>query len=120
MKNPIKIFLAGICLMSMLAGCKKGASPEATLAFSNIVPAPVSAAADGGAFFLTKDASIGTEAPNGELDGTAKYLRGLLQPSTGFELADASSPSEATILLALSENKDLEKKDTSLLFHLNR
>ena len=115
MKKPIKIFLAGLCLMVVLTGCKKSASPEATTAFGNVVPAPVSSAADGGAFFLTKDATIGTEAPNGELDGTAKYLRGLLQPSTGFELADASSPSEATILLALSENKDLGEEGYSLV-----
>ena len=93
--------------MLVLGSCKKSASPEATAAFQNVVPAPVSASTDGGAFFLTKDATIGTEGPEGALTGVAAYLTNLLKPATGFELTTAAKPADATILLALTDNAEL-------------
>ncbi|MEY3404636.1 MAG: hypothetical protein RL161_66, partial [Bacteroidota bacterium] len=84
MQKSIFNLLAGLCLMLVLGSCKKSASPEATAAFQNVVPAPVSASTDGGAFFLTKDATIGTEGPEGALTGVAAYLTNLLKPATGF------------------------------------
>ena len=93
--------------MLVLGSCKKNASPEATEAFQNVVPAPVSASADGGAFFLTKDATIATEGPEGALTGVAAYLTNLLKPATGYDLATAAKPADATILLALTDNAEL-------------
>lgn len=91
-----------MCLLILVSGCKKSASPEAVSAFQSVVPAPQSATSDGGAFILDKNATIGVEASEGALDGVANYLTGLLKPATGFELARTEKPADASILLVLS------------------
>lgn len=103
MKNSIFSSLILAVVLLSLSGCKKSASPDATAAFQNIVPIPVSASADGGAFFLTKEATIGIEGDDKALKNITDYLRTLLKPATGFEFPSAENPSTAVILLSLAE-----------------
>jgi hexosaminidase len=85
-------FLMAICF-AFLVSCKKTASPEATLAFNSLIPKPVSATADGGAFSITNETTIVTD---GSMESTsvAQYLASQLKPATGFDLKITSAASD--------------------------
>lgn len=114
MNIVVKTFFTGLCLAVALSSCKKNASPEASQAFESVVPAPVSAVADGGSFILQKDATIGTETTGEPLDGVVTYLRDFLKPATGFEFSATDKPANATILLALNEKGNYGNEGYSL------
>ena len=114
MKTSFTGLIACICLIAFLGSCKKSASPEAAQAFESVVPAPVSTVADGGAFILKENASIGTESSGESLEGVAAYLAGLLKPATGFGFSTAEKPADATILLKLSDSEEFGEEGYKL------
>jgi hexosaminidase len=93
--------LAFACLLS----CSKPASEEARQAFENVIPKPVSATADGNAFFLTEKTVIVVDAGNQEIAALGEFLAGRLKPAMGFELPvkeSGDAPSENVIFLTTS------------------
>ncbi|MFM9075077.1 MAG: beta-N-acetylhexosaminidase [Bacteroidota bacterium] len=84
-----------------VSSCRKSASPDATAAFNRVVPAPVSSKANGGAFFLTKESTIGTLGGDATV---ANYLAGLLRPATGFDFPVKENDLEAAIVLELVQD----------------
>jgi hexosaminidase len=81
LRSALVIVFVALAVMS----CKKTATPEATRAFNSIIPKPVSAAVDGGAFELTANTEIVASAAP-EVAAVAEYLARQLRPSTGFQL----------------------------------
>lgn len=89
-----------LCVFALaITSCQKKASDEATAAFARVVPAPISAKADGGALILTKESTIGTLGGDAAV---ANYLGGLLRPATGFEFPVKENDENATIVLELA------------------
>jgi len=94
-----------IVLMFLSAGCKesKSTSPEATLAFSRIIPKPTSANATGKTFVITKNTTIVADTSSAELNNVANYLAENLKTVTGHSLQIASKTGDGSILLALQD-----------------
>jgi len=104
MKYRIASLFILIVSVFSLTSCRKSASPGATAAFERVVPAPVSATADGGAFFLTKESTIGFTGGDAAV---ANYLAGLLRPATGFEFPVKENDGGASIVLEIVQDSAL-------------
>ena len=77
-----------IVLTLLVAACNeesKPTSPEAKLAFSRIIPKPVSANATGKTFLITKNTTIVVDS-SAELRGVADYLAENLKTMTGLSV----------------------------------
>ena len=101
MQTRIICFLLLSVFALTVSSCRKSASPDATAAFNRVVPAPVQSVSDGGAFFLTKESTIGTIG--GDVT-VANYLAGVLRPATGFEFPVKENDQEAAIVLELVQD----------------
>lgn len=109
-----------VSTLLLLASCQKKASPEATLAFNSVIPKPVSATADGGAFILDEKTSIRVDAgPEGNNVGA--YLAEKLNSATGFNLTVSekdNSETKNTILLT-TQGGDAELGDEGYALAIN-
>src|SRR3954462_9632038 len=87
-KNSIFALLIG-GFTTGLFSCKNStpASPDATLAFENVLPKPVSSKTTGNTFFLTKETNIVLASTDEEVAAIGQYLSSKLRPATGYELA---------------------------------
>lgn len=92
-----------IVLTFMIAACSKSksTSPEAKLAFSRVIPKPVSATATGKTFFVTENTSIVADLSSPELRDIADYLAADLHTITGLSLNVVSEARDEAILLTL-------------------
>lgn len=116
--------------LALCWSCRKTPSPEATRAFSNIIPRPVSARTDGGVFFLTEKTQIVTDASE-EVKAVGEYLAGKLNPATGFHLsvsaAGSTTPSNSIVLTTAAgapelgdEGYDLSVTDDGIRIAANK
>jgi hexosaminidase len=115
---------SGIVLgtLLLLSACEKKASPEATLAFNNIIPKPISATADGGAFILNEQTSIRVDA-SPEVSSIGTYLADKLNPATGFNLSvsqnDGTEVKNAIVLSTNAGDAELGDEGYSLVITAN-
>lgn len=92
-----------IVLTFLVAACteeSKPASPEAKLAFSRVIPKPVSANTTGTTFQITKNTTIVADS-SAELRDVANYLAEDLKTITGLSPKVTSETEEGAIVLAL-------------------
>jgi hexosaminidase len=105
--RPTRIYFsfssAMIILAFLVAACNgsKTTSPEAKLAFSRVIPKPVSANATGKTFFINGKTTIVAES-SGDLQNVAGYLAETLKSVTGLDVKSASTADDGAIVLSLS------------------
>ncbi|MFZ5972213.1 MAG: beta-N-acetylhexosaminidase [Bacteroidota bacterium] len=98
--------LCALCVLAaIITSCKQAASPDATLAFNSVIPKPVTALADGGAFFLTAETVIVADATE-EVTHVAHYLAARLKPATGYPLNIVSEQPESNFIALTLQGAD--------------
>ena len=99
-----------LILTVMFSACDKSrpTSPEAKLAFSRVIPKPISATATGKTFLINQNTTIGMDSASADLRGVADYLAETLNTVTGLSIKLASDQDDAAIHLSLqSGSSDL-------------
>lgn len=96
---------ASIATALVFTACDKSrpTSPEAELAFSRVIPKPVSATATGKTFLITENITIAFDSSAAEMRGVANYLAETLNTVTGLSINVASNTDDAAIVLTLQD-----------------
>lgn len=96
---------ASIATALVFTACDKSrpTSPEAELAFSRVIPKPVSATATGKTFLITENITIAFDSSGAEMRGVANYLAETLNTVTGLSINVASNTDDAAIVLTLQD-----------------
>jgi hexosaminidase len=102
-------WVAFIVFTFLIAACNdsKPTSPDAKLAFSRVIPKPISANATGKTFLITERTAIVADTSSAELREVANYLAENLKTITGLSVNVASKAEEGAILLTLSGSSSL-------------
>ena len=109
--NLARMYTACAVFMIMaltFTACNKSrpTSPEAKLAFSRIIPKPVSATTTGKTFLITEKTTIGLDSASADMRNVADYLARTINSVTGLSI-NVSDKKNASILLALKASPNL-------------
>ena len=123
MTRIFRAFMVASFFVSLLS-CddSRTVSEDASVRFKSIIPKPVTASADGGAFLLTGDTRIILQGQDNRLKGVADFLAEKLRSATGFEIpvtAEGES-NAASIILRLKDDADLGEEGYTVTIEEDR
>jgi hexosaminidase len=108
MKKLLQRALVVSAMVTMIFQIACTAETPSDLTASGIIPKPVSVTATGEYFILKPSTIIYIQGENEELNRTATFLVGKLNPSTGFQIAvkSTTTPPKSGIYLNLNSGND--------------